>query len=156
MRKRNALTELYSSYPTKEQIENDFSSHLYDTWCAVHLLHGFLEACHKDGLLMGIARSPEKVLKDLAEVREWLGPNGNGDFELDLKPDHWTAETATATAQRRAKTAKCADCGGEGVIPADGLEPPWLCCECASQRVNSPECVAATEAAEAADEATHH
>lgn len=39
---------------------------------------------------------------------------------------------------------KCADCGGVGVLRAGPLG--WLCVECATKRVNSPENMALTEA----------
>jgi hypothetical protein len=95
MRKLTALTKLYRRTPTSEEIKNDFDSRVYDAWVAVNELHEYLSACHKDGLLWGIARSPDKVLKDLADVWVWLG-RGEGDFELDLRPeptlvpDEWT------------------------------------------------------------------
>jgi hypothetical protein len=99
MTKLTALTKLYRRTPTSEEIKNDFGSHVYDAWVAINELHDFLEACHKDGLLWGIARSPDKVLEDFADVRDGLlDGNGESDFELDLKPDHWMDEpTVVAT-----------------------------------------------------------
>jgi hypothetical protein len=83
MSKPKGLTKPYMRYPTNEKTKNDFDSRLYVTWAAVHVLYEYLSACHRDGLLIGIARSPDRVLADLADVREWLGGK-EGDFELDL------------------------------------------------------------------------
>jgi len=97
MRKRDltALCELYHRPPANEHIERDFKKSIEDAWCAVAELYDFLSACHKDGLLMGIARSPDKVLKDLADIRDGLcNDSAEIDFELDLDlpPDSPAAE----------------------------------------------------------------
>jgi hypothetical protein len=80
---------------TNEEVQ--FDTYVYNAWAAIHELYEFLSVCHKGGLLIGIARSPDKVIKDLADVREWLGHGGDGDFELYLDPNMPTAEFATAT-----------------------------------------------------------
>jgi hypothetical protein len=97
MSKRNltALNKLYQRPPTNEHIERDFHKRFYDAWREVTCLYDYLEACHQDGLLIGISASAERLLKELAQVRDSLDQDtGCWDLDLDLPAGAPTAAVA--------------------------------------------------------------
>jgi hypothetical protein len=69
MRKLDALNKLYN---------RDLKEDLYDAQHNVTVLHDYLKACHKDGIL-----TVKAVLKELAGFRNWL----DNHLKLDLPAD---------------------------------------------------------------------
>jgi hypothetical protein len=87
MRKLGALNKLHPRPPLNEHIEQSFRENLHGAWLAVACLYDYLEVLHQDGVLYCPYAGIERALKDLAETRDRLDPNGDCDFELDLPPD---------------------------------------------------------------------